>query len=57
MTRAFASNRDSHMADSSPPQTDIKAQAKDYSRFIAMFKWGAILSALLTAIVIYLLYV
>ena len=45
------------MADSSPPQTDIKAQAKDYSRFVAMFKWGAIVSALLTAIVIYLLYV
>ena len=45
------------MADSSPPQTDIKAQVRDYSRFIAMFKWGAILSALLTAIVIYLLYV
>jgi len=45
------------MADSSPPQNDIKAQAADYSRFLAMFKWGAILSAILTAIVIYLLYV
>ena len=45
------------MADSFPPQTDLKAHAKDYSRFIAMFKWGAILSAILTAIVIYLLYV
>lgn len=43
------------MADSSPPQSDLKAHARDYSRFIAMFKWGAIISAVVTAIVVYAL--
>jgi len=57
MTERIGIQRDRKMADSFPPQTDLKAHAKDYSRFIAMFKWGAILSAILTAIVIYLLYV
>ncbi|HZF44089.1 MAG TPA: aa3-type cytochrome c oxidase subunit IV [Sphingomonadaceae bacterium] len=43
------------MADSSPPQTDLKAHVKDYSRFVWMFKWGTIISAVVTAFVVYLL--
>ena len=43
------------MADSSPPQTDYKSHAKGYSKFISMFRTGAILAFIAAAIIVYVI--
>ena len=43
------------MADTQPPQIDYKSHVKGYSKFIAVFKWGAILTFILTAIIVYVI--
>ena len=41
------------MADATPPQSDLKAHAKGYAKFITVFKWGAIASFIVAAAVVY----
>ena len=43
------------MADSSTPKTDYKSHLKGYSKFINVFKWGAIVSFVITAIIVYVI--
>lgn len=42
-------------APTDPAASDMKPHVRDYSKFVAMFKWGAVASAIVTAIVIYLI--
>ena len=43
------------MAADHGPQTDLKSHVNSYNRFSAMMKWGTILSAIVTAIVVILI--
>lgn len=43
------------MAETSPPQTDLKTHVKVYDRFIRIFTRGAIVAFVIAAIVIYLI--
>jgi hypothetical protein len=42
-------------APNEPPAQDFKAHARDYSAFIKMLKWGAIISAVLGFVVVFLI--
>ena len=43
------------MADNSTPKTDYKSHLKGYSKFINVFKWGAIVSFVIAAIIVYVI--
>jgi len=43
------------MADTAPTGNDMKAHSRDYGKFTALFKWGAIASFITTAIVVLLI--
>ncbi len=43
------------MADTSHTPSDLKTHVNGYEKFTALFKWGAIVSFILTAIVVYLI--
>lgn len=43
------------MADGSPPQIDLKSHERGYSKFITVFKWGAIASFIIAAIIVYVI--
>lgn len=36
-----------------PQASDMKPHVRDYSKFVAMFKWGAIATAIVAAFVVY----
>lgn len=42
-------------APTDPAASDMKPHVRDYGKFVAMFKWGTIISAILTAIVVFLI--
>ena len=42
-------------APTDPPASNMKPHVRDYGKFVAMFKWGAVASAIVTAVVVYLI--
>lgn len=40
------------MAGESPPEIEVKVHRSSYSLFIGMMKWGTIIAAIVTALVI-----
>lgn len=47
---------DPHSIPNSPTDQEMTAHERDYSRFTAMFKWGAIISAIIAFSVILIIY-
>ena len=48
-------NKRIEMAAEGEATTDLKAHSRGYSLFIALMKWGAIISFIVTMIVIFLI--
>lgn len=55
MSDATTASMEHAVADNSPPQTDFRSHLKGYSKFITVFKWGAIIVALITMIIVYVI--
>lgn len=55
MSDATTASMEHAVADNSPPQTDFRSHLKGYSKFIAVFKWGAIVAFVITMIIVYVI--